>query len=359
MSTKIVGNSIPFTLAGISLIMLIFLVIERAKKPVLTDLQEFYPQKAYFSDKSNGGKSLIEEISDSQYRYVLHEGYEYPYAVASLIPGPTASFNLSQYNSCAIAIQATTSNMLRVTFRVYDSALSKNRDNIHGHIFLEHELPVTNSASTQIIHFDSLRIPFWWYESHEITKGELAKPDFSQVVAIDIGTTSRIPTGVEDIVTFGEITFTAPPKRAVWPLWGFLLFSTLFLLTLLLFTLSPTKKKNNKPLGTLSTECQAITTCIQEHLCSAELSVEKIHQETHIPHLEIPKIVHHHHKLTVPQYINQLRLEKAQQLLRESNLKIVEVAELSGYSNVYHFNRTFKKDLQCSPTTYRKEAQAK
>ncbi|WP_099469850.1 helix-turn-helix domain-containing protein [Konateibacter massiliensis] len=57
---------------------------------------------------------------------------------------------------------------------------------------------------------------------------------------------------------------------------------------------------------------------------------------------------------TFSSYLTELRIQKAKELLKTTNFKIYEVAQMSGYHNVEHFNRMFKKLNQISPAQYRK-----
>ncbi|HBE77191.1 MAG TPA: hypothetical protein DDW65_05345 [Firmicutes bacterium] len=52
-------------------------------------------------------------------------------------------------------------------------------------------------------------------------------------------------------------------------------------------------------------------------------------------------------------YVTNLRIEKAKDLLKNSNLSINEISELVGYYNQEHFSRVFKKHEGCSPNKYR------
>lgn len=53
------------------------------------------------------------------------------------------------------------------------------------------------------------------------------------------------------------------------------------------------------------------------------------------------------------QYINEMRIERAKELLINSNLKIYEVAKAVGYYTVSNFNRFFKKEVNITPGEYR------
>ncbi|MCZ8522482.1 MULTISPECIES: helix-turn-helix transcriptional regulator [Paenibacillus] len=55
-----------------------------------------------------------------------------------------------------------------------------------------------------------------------------------------------------------------------------------------------------------------------------------------------------------PEYLNTLRIREAQRLLRESSLKMIEIAQQVGYVNITHFNKNFKLITRMSPLQYRK-----
>jgi len=52
-------------------------------------------------------------------------------------------------------------------------------------------------------------------------------------------------------------------------------------------------------------------------------------------------------------YITRVRMEKAMQLLKETHLKVYEIAELCGYSESKYFISVFKKQTGMTPNEYR------
>lgn len=52
-------------------------------------------------------------------------------------------------------------------------------------------------------------------------------------------------------------------------------------------------------------------------------------------------------------YINEIRLEKAKELLKTSNMKIHEIAAYVGYESAAYFNRFFKRKTDFTPQGYR------
>lgn len=57
---------------------------------------------------------------------------------------------------------------------------------------------------------------------------------------------------------------------------------------------------------------------------------------------------------TFRDYLTKLRVEKAKNLLKTTDLKIYEICESIGYNNVEHFNRMFKRLTDVSPSVYRR-----
>ena len=55
---------------------------------------------------------------------------------------------------------------------------------------------------------------------------------------------------------------------------------------------------------------------------------------------------------TVPQYLRQLRLERAAQLLREGRCNVTEAAMEVGYSSLSHFSKAFWEAYGCCPGLY-------
>lgn len=58
--------------------------------------------------------------------------------------------------------------------------------------------------------------------------------------------------------------------------------------------------------------------------------------------------------LNYTEYLSQLRIEKAKNLLLNPSLRVSEIAYETGFQTLTHFNRVFKRITSQSPTSYRK-----
>lgn len=54
------------------------------------------------------------------------------------------------------------------------------------------------------------------------------------------------------------------------------------------------------------------------------------------------------------QYINQLRLRKAKELLKCQEYNITDIADMLGFQSVHYFSRYFKKNFKVSPLEYKR-----
>ncbi|MDX1301531.1 GlxA family transcriptional regulator [Photobacterium sp.] len=59
------------------------------------------------------------------------------------------------------------------------------------------------------------------------------------------------------------------------------------------------------------------------------------------------------------QYLQKIRMETAQQLLRDFGMSVQDVAEQVGYKDAYHFSTRFQQQFSITPSKYRKMVKAK
>lgn len=93
------------------------------------------------------------------------------------------------------------------------------------------------------------------------------------------------------------------------------------------------------------------------HYCSQNyreaFTVPDICQALHISQSHISHIFSQQLKISFPDYMNALRLNRAMLLLRDPGLSITQVVERAGFPTIRTFNRVFRKQFGCSPSEYR------
>lgn len=97
---------------------------------------------------------------------------------------------------------------------------------------------------------------------------------------------------------------------------------------------------------------ERIITYLEEHF-REEIVFEDMAKEIGISYSYMRKIVYELTGKSLIDYTNLLRIEKAKQLLLESNLSIAQISSEVGYYNVQSFNRFFRKYEGMPPSSYK------
>lgn len=93
---------------------------------------------------------------------------------------------------------------------------------------------------------------------------------------------------------------------------------------------------------------------IESNYQNPKLSNAELAEKCNISEVYFRKIFTETYKTTPKQFIVDIRINKAKQLLSDGFLNIGAVAEECGFSNQYHFCRLFKEKTGFTPTEYTK-----
>ena len=90
---------------------------------------------------------------------------------------------------------------------------------------------------------------------------------------------------------------------------------------------------------------------------SKEISLEEVAKYVDISSYYFSKLFKEEEGMNFIDYVTELRIGKAKQMLTEGNVSIKEVCIESGYTDPNYFSRIFKKVVGCTPTEYREGIQ--
>ncbi len=103
---------------------------------------------------------------------------------------------------------------------------------------------------------------------------------------------------------------------------------------------------------------EAMKTYLLEHYASSP-SLEKLAEHVHLTPAYISFLFKSVTGMNYMDYLKNIRMEKALELLRDSDMKVYEIAYHVGYHDYKYFALQFKKSFHCSPTEYRQKSLAK
>lgn len=97
----------------------------------------------------------------------------------------------------------------------------------------------------------------------------------------------------------------------------------------------------------------AVKEYINSHIADMDLSLVKAAGEFYLNSSYLSRIFKQEAGVSFIEYVNSLRVEKAKVFLRDTDLKVYEIAEKVGIENANYLGIIFKKNVGCSPYEYR------
>lgn len=92
---------------------------------------------------------------------------------------------------------------------------------------------------------------------------------------------------------------------------------------------------------------------IDKNINVITLSNTQIAEHLHISEVYLRKLFSANLNLSVNKYIQKKRIDKAMTLLLETSFSITEISEMCGFSCIYYFSNSFKRQTGYTPTQYR------
>jgi AraC-like DNA-binding protein len=83
------------------------------------------------------------------------------------------------------------------------------------------------------------------------------------------------------------------------------------------------------------------------------VSIERLAAQLNLSPAQLRRVFKEHTGVSPHQYYNQMRMNRAKELLRETTLTVKQVARQLCYESPYHFSKEFKKATGHSPTDWR------
>lgn len=85
---------------------------------------------------------------------------------------------------------------------------------------------------------------------------------------------------------------------------------------------------------------------------SVDFTVDELCRRFQLSRTQLKTAFRNHSGQGVLETFNQLKIDRAKELIRDERLNYTEIAELLGYSSIHYFSRQFKKLTNMTPTEY-------
>lgn len=85
-----------------------------------------------------------------------------------------------------------------------------------------------------------------------------------------------------------------------------------------------------------------------------DITLQEVAAKVHLNSSYLSQLFKQHMKVNFTDYVMEKRMEKAKQLLSQTTLRVSEIAERVGYSDLAYFSNTYKRLTGMTPSEYRK-----
>lgn len=310
----------------------------------------------FYNDIGNGGNSeiLYSSISDStiDIGFVLRDGFDSPYVGINITNNNASIFRMSPYNR--ILIEIAGQQVRSVGFSLYAS-------NIYGanneEVCFYENIDISSERKQYVINLENLKIPDWWYWSHNIPVDERIEPNLQYIYRINIGTAYGSASDIERSLRIYSISFKRDNSSLLLSL-----IAAEFLLILILLVKDYIKSHKN---SSVTIKYKAVDVEREKHQLNsffdyinnnfqdAGLTLNLVSSHTGINKRRITSSIQKSFGCNFKTYVNKLRINESKRLLAETELHMGEIAFKVGFSNQTHFNRVFKNLEGINPSEFR------
>jgi AraC-like DNA-binding protein len=312
-----------------------------------------------YTDNNDGGNSEIvnSQITDSAIKvtFVLKKGFVRPYIGLSILPAHTQYLDISGYNQ--VKVIAKGQNLVNMNLHIVTD--DKRIKEYHNKIYCSSSFEISNERNVFFLSKKKFKIPDWWYDINNYSPSDTLQPDWKKVLEINFAT--GLTPEVDKIreLSIYSVLFIRDNTRAI-----IYMLLNLAILALLLFVIEYMRyavlKDNYKvtirykpvEVAIKSDNQNSYFDYINANFQNPELSLEEISANTGISHRKISEGVATHFQCNVKTYINKIRINEAQRLLKETELNVSEIAFKVGFSSPSNFNRVFKAITGENPTEF-------
>ncbi len=199
-------------------------------------------------------------------------------------------------------------------------------------------------------------IPSWWLRMHNMKKEDFSALDFSRVTYLVVNSCQALGAGRKDEIQISSIYFSHDNQH-LYIAYAFSLLAILIMMILVYFI---HKKKVLVPYQVHVIDQQnshskldQIKSYMAQHYSNPELSAQDLQQAIGVTEREIGLLIKNNLDSSFKSYLNIIRLAEVKRLLLHTHKPVSDIAYLTGYNNIPHFNRVFKKEFDCTPKEFR------
>lgn len=346
---------------GLSVLIIVYFVFYQ-KRPLQIFPDNKNTSVRFYNDNFDNGNSSIESfiISDSviSLDFILRKGFVRPYVGIGITFPESVETDISGYNQLQIEAQGKDVNTILVYLVMNDSGVA----NIPGKFPLQYFgdiIEVSSECKTFRMELKHFKVPDWWFDVNNFSPSINITPNWKRLVDINISNGLTPSLDKEKTLSIYSITFSRNNNRTI-------LYMLMIQVGIICFVFFVFVFRNN-PLARISPitiNYKAVNSndkikldnsfldYINNNFQDSDLTLKKVSKYTSIQARHIAEAISDKYGCNFKTYINKIRINEAQRLLRETTLHNNEIAYKVGFSSPSQFNRVFKNLTGKNPSEY-------
>lgn len=314
---------------------------------------------SFFSDIDLGGNSKITDSINEEnikgFDFILREPAIIKYAGMDIVFDTV--LDVSEFNEVHVDFSGHNLDHMWLFLNVVDTRVKMKTEYMDDRRTLG-DLFLKEAENSIVLPLESFKTPDWWYSNIKQNKSDFGEPDFQKLKSISIGTGLNTPVDLDCSFRLKKVVFV---KNTTFHFIALFVFH--FILMLLCYFYY--RKRTNSTIEKIeiqykpvevrkneSVETNDFMAYINQHYTNAELNLKEISDETNISQKVISDAISSKFGCNLKTYINKIRVEEAERLMRETDLNFGEIAFNVGFNSSSNFSRVFKKIRNISPSEY-------
>lgn len=297
----------------------------------------------------------------AKFKFKLSDSMPNPYAGLSVANKASQLFSLTDYE---LRIKLASEENIPIIFRINEFIEDYTKeDSWDTYLLCSKTEGITKGENEIRLKIKDINeTPNWWYAINKAWTTKNLRSDKAKVNELTLVFENGVPVGREISIEIQEFTMVYDKSELL----PYLILLLVYYAAMgILFFIKLAKAKGEvkyvvmpiKEIETKGEKCDGkdveIVSFIGKNYPNPDFKVGDVANHFKLTETEVADILKSYCDKTFRQYLNQIRMEEAKRLLKESKQQISSIAFSVGYNNVQHFNRVFKEYTGVSPTTFK------
>lgn len=300
-----------------------------------------------YNDADSDGNSIIEidTSSPGQFKVTYELGGAYKHAFTGVYLQRSGSELMNWKGLDEIEVTLSTKNG-KQPLLVIEKLLS---DGVSTRPF-HYTLDVGPGMNTYNIPIQDFKTQSWWFrQNKQVENTTRWKQD--SIVSFNIESCRILSPHLEDVIRVKHVALEA--KTVWWPIYLMFFYILLELIIISILTLFSSRNEFEIS-GELEKSSHPFVYYLDNQFQDNQIDAEKLAEHFDTTPIEVNKVIMSETGLDFKNFLNRLRVEKAKEMLVNTEERAYEVARSCGFNNSSGFTQIFKSVTGDTPNKFRK-----